>query len=316
MSDPMTNVEIEDVLTSIRRLVSEDTRAPEVPRALPRLRLDMPAPVGRLVLTPALRIVPGVSGTASAPVMPSLPRAAERPALRDTVPVFDPRSHRAAAAALEAALSTRNDDWEPDGSEIDSDAAWAVEWEAESGQPEAAAVPRFADADLPDPDPAATPVFSRARNRTAPPQVEPTFEWRDPIPASESPTAPEAPALEPAELRSEAPRPAPEPQHVRSESALPADLPADPSGGLSDEIVGAPSGADTARAPGALSDDLDDDPSLFEDETLIDEDALRDLVRDILREELQGTLGERITRNVRKLVRAEINRALAARDLG
>lgn len=45
-----------------------------------------------------------------------------------------------------------------------------------------------------------------------------------------------------------------------------------------------------------------------------DEAVLRDLVRDILREELAGALGERITRNVRKLVRAEIARALAARD--
>jgi hypothetical protein len=35
----------------------------------------------------------------------------------------------------------------------------------------------------------------------------------------------------------------------------------------------------------------------------------------MIREELQGALGERITRNVRKLVRAEINRALIARDL-
>ena len=53
-------------------------------------------------------------------------------------------------------------------------------------------------------------------------------------------------------------------------------------------------------------DDLDDRP--------FDEDMLRDLVRDIIREELQGALGERITRNVRKLVRAEIARALAVRD--
>ena len=37
-------------------------------------------------------------------------------------------------------------------------------------------------------------------------------------------------------------------------------------------------------------------------------------VRDIIREELQGALGERITRNVRKLVRAEIARAMAVRD--
>ncbi|WP_291732557.1 hypothetical protein [Leisingera sp. F5] len=47
----------------------------------------------------------------------------------------------------------------------------------------------------------------------------------------------------------------------------------------------------------------------------LDEDALRDLVASIVREELQGPLGERITRNVRKLVRREIHRALAAHDL-
>jgi cell pole-organizing protein PopZ len=56
-------------------------------------------------------------------------------------------------------------------------------------------------------------------------------------------------------------------------------------------------------------DDLDS-----HDERPFDEEMLRDLVRDIIREELQGALGERITRNVRKLVRAEIARALAVRD--
>ncbi|MBA4325739.1 MAG: hypothetical protein C0426_12070, partial [Rhodobacter sp.] len=48
---------------------------------------------------------------------------------------------------------------------------------------------------------------------------------------------------------------------------------------------------------------------------VLDEAALQDIVRQMIREELQGDLGERITRNVRKLVRAEINRALMARDL-
>ncbi len=51
-----------------------------------------------------------------------------------------------------------------------------------------------------------------------------------------------------------------------------------------------------------------------EGDDAFDEDALRDLVREIIREELQGALGERITRNVRKLVRAEVMRALAARE--
>ncbi|MBW6506042.1 MAG: hypothetical protein K0B00_04740 [Rhodobacteraceae bacterium] len=51
------------------------------------------------------------------------------------------------------------------------------------------------------------------------------------------------------------------------------------------------------------------------EDTLIDEESLRALVSEIIREELQGTLGERITRSVRKLVRREIARALAGRDL-
>ena len=52
------------------------------------------------------------------------------------------------------------------------------------------------------------------------------------------------------------------------------------------------------------------------DEAVMDEESLRELVADIVREELQGALGERITRNVRKLVRREIQRALAVQDLG
>jgi hypothetical protein len=47
----------------------------------------------------------------------------------------------------------------------------------------------------------------------------------------------------------------------------------------------------------------------------IDEDMLRQMVIDIVRQELQGALGERITRNVRKLVRREIHRMLISQDL-
>ena len=43
----------------------------------------------------------------------------------------------------------------------------------------------------------------------------------------------------------------------------------------------------------------------------IDLEALRDLVAEIVRDELRGTLGERITRNLRVLVRKEIGRALS-----
>ena len=46
----------------------------------------------------------------------------------------------------------------------------------------------------------------------------------------------------------------------------------------------------------------------------IDEAILRELVGDIVRQELQGALGERITRNVRKLVRREIHRMLISQE--
>ncbi|MGR3549535.1 hypothetical protein [Pseudooceanicola sp.] len=75
--------------------------------------------------------------------------------------------------------------------------------------------------------------------------------------------------------------------------------------------------------PGATSTEQDDfvmaeedrQTLTAEDSTLLDESMLRDLVSEIVRQELQGALGERITRNVRKLVRREIHRALTAQDM-
>ncbi len=75
--------------------------------------------------------------------------------------------------------------------------------------------------------------------------------------------------------------------------------------------------ADAAQlAQDAVAEEaLDALQGLTGDESYLDEDSLRELVADIVRSELQGALGERITRNVRKLVRREIHRALAAQDL-
>ncbi len=47
----------------------------------------------------------------------------------------------------------------------------------------------------------------------------------------------------------------------------------------------------------------------------LDDAALRGVVAGLVREELQGVMGERITRNMRRLVRREIMRAIAAGDL-
>lgn len=75
-------------------------------------------------------------------------------------------------------------------------------------------------------------------------------------------------------------------------------------------------------APEPEAEEPDDQTALFaaasaatDDAPILDEEALREMVTQILREELQGHLGERITRNVRKMVRAEIARALAAKGL-
>ena len=85
--------------------------------------------------------------------------------------------------------------------------------------------------------------------------------------------------------------------------------------GQEDDLSAAEAAEDDAEAG---DEDLDlPEVALSADgeEAVIDADALRDLVVEIIRQELQGALGERITRNVRKLVRREINRALDTREL-
>ena len=74
-------------------------------------------------------------------------------------------------------------------------------------------------------------------------------------------------------------------------------------------------GHEIAQVAGTIAAEPDQS-SLFDglDDTIMDEAALRELGIEVIRQELQGALGERITRNVRKLVRAEIHRAMAGRE--
>ena len=50
------------------------------------------------------------------------------------------------------------------------------------------------------------------------------------------------------------------------------------------------------------------------DELVIDDVALSEMVAEIVRRELQGSLGERITRNVRRMVKREVQKALTLKD--
>jgi hypothetical protein len=80
--------------------------------------------------------------------------------------------------------------------------------------------------------------------------------------------------------------------------------------------------ADEAPQELAVQDDDADagddaDISILADiDANIDNETLRALVIATVHEELGGEMGERITRNVRKLVRREINRVLASYEIG
>ena len=95
------------------------------------------------------------------------------------------------------------------------------------------------------------------------------------------------------------------------------EVPEAPS--MKSDDVGSDSEAYNAEGDNAETVEVDVEPqqAAFSQpaDKLLDENALRDIVRETVREELQGALGERITRNVRKLVRREIHRALAAQEL-
>lgn len=264
MSEAMSSADIEDVLASIRRLVSEDLRP--APRAAAAPMAD-----DKLLLTPALRVVSdrdrpveparaaplprlhlGTAAMADDPVG-TLERAVEAQEIEFESEVGDP-------APLVSRLEWTEDGWAPI---VDSIAAAEVDpWsqtEADHSADDAAALaddgePIAYDGELPADD--AEPLVADVE--PAPPIALADDDWAD-----------RAEAEVVAELR--------EGQHRVAQQTVSAE------------------------------------PLL--DELTFDEQVLRDVVRDLIREELQGALGERITRNVRKLVRAEIARAIATQDL-
>ncbi len=284
MSEPMSTHEIEDVLSSIRRLVSEDLRpsphpapkpdttattapAPDSPEPSPQA-----APASKLLLTPALRVVDDAAEAAAAPA--------------------DPITADPIADDSHAALADRS----PDPADMVSRLGAAVgdddeDWESPVGDP-----PAWDDA---------------ARDHYAGPHARLHFratgEDLDGPPSTFLDTAPPGFADEAGA--------APEPEYDLDEAEEVAEPVAAPR-----RTVAPPSDdwADAAEAEvrASLEREIPEEAaSMFsEAEASFDEEVLRDLVRDIIREELAGSLGERITRNVRKLVRAEIARAMAVRD--
>jgi len=173
---------------------------------------------------------------------------------------------------------------------------------------------RVAQANLPDPPaaPAMSPaVAGVAAVRTiglAQVAPGPDRELADPADARLRPV--EEPVVAPAEPPSPLPaldRAGIEAALSEIEAALPPVSPRlSPGAGARTEPPPAPS----AVVAGADSDELADS-----DLPLIDEADLQRLIARLVREELHGQLGEKITLQVRKLVRAEIARALDERHL-
>lgn len=335
MSDPMTNTEVEDVLASIRRLVSDDKR--------PEAHAVQQPPNDRLVLTPSLRVndeddpdAPEDGGDLAAPD----PEAEQGMQSENTETAFEPSTEM-----------------------YDDDAPSAHEPEAESTapprQPEGPqagdddAIMREQDIDAPDPEPAVSPVDEVlvAKEAANAPDTDEVFaednpddvlalqvpedwEQQEDADTEQDLAGPDAPVEEAADrplTQSLSEKIAALETLVgnRTDRFEPDDPGTDAYAGTdppamawedadADEVpVDTAPAAPAAAANEAPRQSEQEAPAqLFSsDEDVLDEDALRELVSDIVREELQGALGERITRNVRKLVRREIHRALAAQDL-
>lgn len=219
MSEAMSSSDIENVLSSIRRLVTEDLRprpaaAPVTTPAAP----SEPAP-GKLLLTPALRVVAPAD-------------RAPRPPIDGVLSLIGARVAPPPAG-----------------------------FEAETGDAFVAA------AEIAPPRPVA--AVTAAPVPVGTPRAVPPADLADSLAIGLA--GPAAPASQPAAA----------------------------------QAVSAPMADDDMYAvPGDVPPVVD-----------LDEETLRDLIRDVLREELQGPMGERITRNIRKLVRAELARSVALRNV-
>ncbi len=318
MSDPVTNVEIEDVLSSIRRLVSADDR-PE------KEAIQENAAADKLVLTPALRVdndaAPESDDTASDEIA------------EETGPEAASGDQQASDDHIEAAQTGEDDApedvWDNPADQEDMSQQDAPHEEAsedenieDTAAGESSEMPEELEEEAVDvaaetiemPGPASdfTAHLAEIEEAVAARQED----WEPDGDLGDANAAQPMTALSWQDHLS-ADTDQPEGPMVAAETEgldpfVPEDDPADDAEFYAEEV--AAGDTDPVAEPGnafLAEDDLLEDSA----EAILDEEALRDLVAEIVRQELQGSLGERITRNVRKLVRREIQRALATQEL-
>ena len=378
MSGQMSSSEIEDMLSSVRRLVSEDFRPTPKPQIVSKMVVE-----DKLILTPALRVVSssfaakpmqgasvqvaqsqdmsvpaspvGVASVQSAavqinPVRVTSDQAAAVPTLSEEIASVQASSDEAAkieaglaltpsiapspavaplprlhlGAELEIAPTTPN---------VVATLSQAVnrqsglDWDAETGDPE------------PDMSSLDWSSFTFARRSMQESWIARTAAIKAIEPVAEAPVA-----LTPDVIGQGA-----DPDHivfheqrqedvwqdddaagmVEGASAVFAEDDGDWADAAEAEVIASLDELDAqnldARKPDAQKPEAQAPQAATtaevlpgvaqEEDNIFSEQVLRELVRDLIREQLQGDLGERITRNIRKLVKAEIARALAVHAL-
>lgn len=315
MSDSVTNVDVEDVLSSIRRLVSDtnsDARpAPEPEHAKPEAK-----PVDALLLTSALRVpsaptafedasTEGARAADLSNLRGAIAEAGEQEDVKadwpaptsdeyyeddepeDVNPVIDFIRHGRTTPAEQQADAQEEtpeqaDDVETSFNEQDNDDQ--DDWS-----------PQLVDAEVADDSEGVDDMpFEFAEDLSAEDTNAPVPEWIEAGLAEIS----EAEIVEPDDSEAKE-------TSERSE--------AEPEQDPEAIFASAAAASVFASDEDASADNVTTELGGF-DEGVLDEEALRDLVAEIVRQELTGELGERITRNVRKLVRREIHRALLTRE--
>jgi len=251
MSDAPRKRDGDEVLASVRRLVTDD-------RTRPVRGADA---AGRLVLTPQLRVAP-----------PRPDGAAARPAAGSALPQARPATGGAAPPVGPA---------------------------AGAGSPQAEAQP-----------------LSRSQPPVRVPRPAPSS------PADPDTASPDATCLAPGSLALAAPMPSPVASvaaPVAARGTLRPGAPAEPfaegRAHVQEPVGHGPGVGDAAPSVAASGEAAPAVPAAgAAGEALLDEAALRALIAEVVREELRGETGERVTRNLRKLIRAEIARALSGRS--
>lgn len=311
MSDAMTNREIEDVLTSIRRLVAQEG--------------GRPADAGKLILTAEQRISPDLAQelaatlSGSASVADAHDTAGEITGAKITGDNDSTDAASNGEAGADDANAAQLGLPEPDFGKLE---ATIAELEAAVGGGEAPAKQAKADskdAAAAQPEPALSPANSASNVTELYGRL--SFRHQDPDASKDDVAAGAADQDDAAEREVSAAQTSESPTEFASMAEEladaqivhdPNDLPIGGSEGLAQTST---SGAKAASEEPVMdatvldADDIDGDA----EETLIDEETLQALVAQMVRAELHGQLGERITKQVRKLVRAEIAKALDER---